>query len=138
MDKLLLIPQLLTAAEIEVATATCQTCEKRLGEKRRHPRTRRPLKGALRKGAKTPIPVDIIDLSPGGALLKLKNWIEMKEGEEISLELYPPRITSTDGSPSPLRVSALVKRVETDRGHLAIAFLENNDISSHSDCAGSR
>ena len=122
--KLLLVPQFLSTREIEAATATCQGCEKRLGEKRKHPRVRRPLRGVVFKEQGTTLQAKILDVSEGGALLELDGWIHFDQGEKASLEIQPTPMNQTGSSRPPIKVVGLVKRVEPEKRRLALAFLE--------------
>ncbi len=109
-----------------MAATVCQTCEKRLGERRRHPRVKRPLNGVLLTltGEDPPAQVDILEVSESGALIRLKDWIRLHEGQEICLVVYAPCETARRSSPQPVRVVGLIKRIESARWELAIAFVQ--------------
>ena len=127
INRVSLFPQLVAPLEVEAARAVCEKCGQRLGEERKHVRTKRPLAVALFKGDLPPIQGDIIDISQGGALVKLKHWVEFTEGERVRLEIYPPHLTSSDRPADARHVLGLVKRVEEKDGRLAVVFLEETD-----------
>jgi hypothetical protein len=127
VNRLLLVPQFLSAMEIETATTSCQACEKRLGERRRQRRVRRPLNGVLLTGEEVPAEVDILDLSDGGALIRLRDWVRLHEGEKVCLVIYFPPRTERRSSPKLVRVEGLIMRIEPAKWELAIAFLPEAD-----------
>jgi hypothetical protein len=127
VNRMLVVPQFLSATEIETATTTCETCEKRLGDKRRHRRVRRPLTGVLLTGEEVPTEVDILDLSDGGALIRLKDRLRLREGEKVRLVMYFPRETESRSSFELVRVGGLITRNEPAKWELAIAFLAEAD-----------
>jgi len=122
--KLLLVPQFLSKREIEAATVTCRGCEKRLGEKRKHRRTRRPFRGVLFKGQRTTLQAKILDVSEGGALLELEEWGHFEQGEKACLEIHPAPANPNGSSRPPIKVVGLVTRVEAEKRRLAMAFLD--------------
>jgi hypothetical protein len=124
VDRLSLVPQFLSTREIEAATATCQGCEKRLGEKRKHRRTKRPLRGVVFKEHGATLKAEILDVSEGGALLELEEWVQFEQGEKASLEIHPTPVNPTGSSRPPIKIVGLVKRVEPEKRRLAMAFLD--------------
>ena len=122
--KLLLVPQFLSTREIEAATATCQGCEKRLGEKRKHRRTRRLFRGVLFKEQGTTLQAKILDVSEGGALLELEEWGHFEQGEKACLEIHLAPANPNGSSRPPIKVVGLVTRVEAEKRCLAMAFLD--------------
>jgi hypothetical protein len=128
VNRLLVVPQFLSATESETATTTCETCEKRLGDRRRHRRVRRPLSGVLLTGEEVPpTEVDILDLSDGGVLIRLKDRVRLTEGEKVRLVIYFPRGTESRSSFELARVGGLIKRNEPAKWEMAIAFLAEAD-----------
>ena len=123
VDRLLLVPQFLSTREIEAATAMCQSCEKRLGEKRTHRRRRRFPTGVLFKEGGAPIRAKILDVSEGGALLEL-DWFHLEQDEEVTLEIHPTPANPIGPSRPPFKVVGLVKRVEPEKRRLAMAFVD--------------
>ena len=127
IDRVFLIPQLLHPSEIEATKQICQDCGKYLDQKRKYPRIKRPLQIILRRGQKTAIEGDIVDISEGGALIRLHHWADFYKGEEVVLEIYPSDVASEKTSTSVLKLSAQVKRIDTERKQLAIIFLGKID-----------
>ena len=127
IDRVFLIPQLLHPYEIEATKQICQDCGKYLDQKRKYSRIKRPLQIILRRGQKTAIEGDIVDISEGGALIRLHHWADFYKGEEVVLEIYPSDVASEKTSTSVLKLSAQVKRIDTERKQLAIIFLGKID-----------
>jgi PilZ domain len=127
IDRISLIPQLVPPLEIEGARTVCEKCGQRLGEKRKHVRTKRPLEVTLSKGDLPQIQGDIINISRGGALLKLRDWSRFTAGEKVRLTIYPPHSSSSKTPTWGIRLLGLIKRVEAKERKLAIEFLEGND-----------
>jgi len=127
IDRIALIPHLVPPLETEAARTVCEKCGQRLGEKRKHVRTKRPLQVALSKGDLPPIQGDIINISRGGALLKVRDWIRFTPGEKVRLEIYPPHLSLSKTPTKGIRLLGLIKRVEAQEQTLAIAFVEEND-----------
>jgi hypothetical protein len=127
IDRISLIPQFVTLVDLEAAIAVCKKCGLRLGEQRKHVRTKRPVQVALSKGDLPPIQGDIINISRGGALLKVRDWIRFTPGEKVRLEIYPPHLSLSKTPTKGIRLLGLIKRVEAKEQTLAIAFVEEND-----------
>ena len=129
IDRAYLIPQLLETSEIEATEQICRECGKYLHDKRKYPRIRRPFQIALFQGHKAAIEGNIVNISDGGALLELKSSADIGENERVVLDIYPAHPVS-DKRPSPvLKMSAQVKRVNTERKQLAVTFL--SEINSY-------
>jgi hypothetical protein len=124
VDRLLLVPQLLSAREIEAATATCQSCGKRLTDRRKHRRTRRLLTCVLFKEEGAPIQAKILDVSEGGALLELDGLLHLEQDEEVTLEILPAPVNPIGPSRPPIKVVGLVKRVEPEKRRVAMIYLK--------------
>jgi hypothetical protein len=127
VDRLLLVPQFLSRLERESAMATCQSCDKRSAERRKHHRTRRFLTAILFTEEGAPFHAKILDVSEGGALLELDGWGHFEQGERASLEIRPAPVNPTGSSRPPIKVVGLVKRVEPEKRRLAVAFLAEED-----------
>ena len=117
-----LIPQLLDPSEMGVIKKLCRTCGKYLNEKRKHPRVQRPFQINLQKGEGETIEGDIVNISEGGALIKLQSWADFHKNEEVILEIYPSRGASETVSTSRIRVSGVIGRIEDEKGQLAVIF----------------
>jgi len=127
IDRIALIPHLVPPLETEAARTVCEKCGQRLGEKRKHVRTKRPLQVALSKGGLPPIQGDIINISLGGALLKVRDWVRFTPGEKVRLEIHSPHLSLSKTPTKGIRLLGLIKRVEAQEQTLAIAFVEEND-----------
>jgi len=101
VDRLLLVPQFLSTRECEAARATCQSCEKRLAERRKHHRTRRFLTGVLFKERGAPYQAKILDVSEGGALLELDGWVHFEQDEKATLEIHSAPVSPAESSRPP-------------------------------------
>ena len=123
VDRAHLIPQLLNVSELETTRQICRECGKYLDDKRQYPRIRRPLQIALFQVHKTPIEGNIVNISDGGALIELKSWADLGENEKVVLNIYPSHPVSDKSPASVLKLSAQVKRVDTERKQLAVTFL---------------
>jgi c-di-GMP-binding flagellar brake protein YcgR len=120
-----LIPELVAPSEIEAARTVCEKCGLRLGEKRKHLRTKRPIEVTLSKGDLPPIQGEITDISQGGAFLKLREWVPFTVGEKVRLEIHP--LHSSKTPTEAIRLLGLITRVEAEERELAIAFPEERD-----------
>jgi hypothetical protein len=126
IDRISLIPNLVRPLEIDAARAVCQKCGRRLGEKRKHARTKRPLRATLSKGDLPPIQGDIINISRGGALLKVRDCLRFAPGERLRLEIHSPHSAVTRTPTEGIRLLGVVKRVEAKEQTLAVAFVEED------------
>ena len=122
-----LIPQLLDPSEIGVIKKLCRTCGKYLNEKRKHPRVKRSFQINLQKGNGKTIEGDVVNISEGGALIKLQNWADFEENEEVILEIYPSHGASETVSTSRIKVSGMIRRIEDEKDQLAVIFVKEID-----------
>jgi hypothetical protein len=127
IDRISLIPQFVTLSDIEAATTVCRKCGRRLGDQRKDVRTKRPLEVTVSKGDLPPIQGDIINISRGGALLKVRDWGRFTPGEKVRLEIHFSHLSVSKTPTQGIRVLGLIKRVEAKEQTLAIAFVEEND-----------
>lgn len=127
IDRAYLIPQLLDTSEIEATEQICRECGKYLEDKRKYPRIRRPLRITLLQGRETAIEGNIVNISHGGALIELKSWADIGKSERVVLNIYPSHPALEKSPTSVLKLSARVKRVDTERKQLAMIFLSEID-----------
>jgi hypothetical protein len=127
IDRISLIPQLVAPLEIEAARTGCEKCPHRLGDKRKHVRTKRPLEVILSKGDLPPIQGDIVNISRDGALVKVRDWGRFSAGDEVRLEIHSPHSSLGATPTKAIRLLGLIKRVEAKERKLAIEFLEENN-----------
>lgn len=119
-----LIPQLLGPSEIESIKKLCRTCGKYLDEKRKHPRVQGPFRITLQRSTGKTIKGDVVDISEGGALIKLHNGADFNKNEEVVLEIYPSRGTSETVSISRIKVVGMIRRIEDEKNQLAVIFVK--------------
>lgn len=122
LERVYLIPHLLDPMEIETIKQACENCTKR--NQRYHTRVSRPLRVVLIKGHGTPVEGDIVDISQGGACIKLKKRIAFARDEKLTLEIYHSEVNSEQKRTRITKVSALVRRTEPEKEKLAVSFLE--------------
>jgi hypothetical protein len=122
LERVYLMPHLLDPMEIETIKQACENCTKR--NQRYHTRVSRPLRVALIKDHGTPVEGDIVDVSQGGAYIKLKKWIAFARDEKLTLKIYHSEVNSEQSHSKITKVSALVKRTEPEKEKLAVSFLE--------------
>jgi len=127
IDRAFLIPQFLDASEIDSIEQICLNCGKYSDKRRKHPRIKRPLQIILLRGRKTALEGDVVNISKGGVLVKLQDWVDFDENEKVVLKIYPSQIAGKKTSISALKVSAQVKRIEAEKKQLAIIFLSEID-----------
>ncbi len=65
----------------------------------------------------------ILDVSEGGALLKLDGWVHFEQNEKATLEIHSALVNPNESSGPPIKVVGRVKRVEPEKSRLAMAFL---------------
>ena len=122
-----LIPQLVERSEVEATKQLCRTCGKYLEEKRAYPRVRRSLPAILSQGKKTAVKGEIVNISEGGALVKLNNWADFDENQKVTLEVYSSHAASGNGVGSGMEFTGEIKRVDGKERQVAIAFLKDFD-----------
>ncbi len=75
-------------------------------------------------GDAAPAEVNILNASESGAVIRLKDWSRLRDGQEICLVVDSPCERAGGFSPKPVRVGGRIKRIESARWELAIAFLQ--------------
>ena len=138
LDRAYLIPHLLDSSEIEAAKKVCRDCKKL--ERRDSYRIRRPLTVILTsQQPNTRVEGTVINSSATGALVKLKEWIDISNGQVVEVVL-----TSTNndnpGQPSSIamRESGVIKRHSRKRRQVAIMFLNSVDQDQCHQISGPR
>ena len=128
IDKVYLIPQLLSLSEIEGATKTCEQCHHYRSEKRKYRRVTRPFRVVVsNKKPKKSITGTVVDVSAKGALVKLDNWVNFDKDEKVNLELCYNAPSIKEELINVINLIGQVKRVAKEKQELAIAFIENRD-----------
>ncbi len=119
-----LIPQLLDRSEVEATRKNCLTCGKYLEERRKYSRVKRPLQVVLTKGKETSIEGEVVDISEGGALIRLKIWVDFARNEKVLLRIYSSHLESEKGSTPDIEAEGLIKRIDHQEQEMAVAFLK--------------
>jgi hypothetical protein len=128
IDKVYLIPQLLSVSEIEAATKTCEQCPHYRSEKRKYRRVARPFRVVVSNiKPKKSITGTVVDVSANGALIKLDNWVNFDKNETVNLKLCYIGPSITEEIINVTNVLGQVKRVAKEKQELAIVFIENAD-----------
>jgi len=122
-----LIPQLLDPSEIGVINKLCRTCGKYLNEKRKHPRIKRSYRIILQRSNGNTIEGEIVNISEGGALIKLQNRADLDKNEEVILEIYPSQGASETVSTSTIMVTGMIERIEDEKHQIAVTFIKEID-----------
>ena len=122
-----LIPQLLDPSEIGVINKLCRTCGKYLNEKRKHPRIKRSYRTILQRSNGNTIEGEIVNISEGGALIKLQNRADLDKNEEVILEIYPSQGASETVSTSTIMVTGMIERIEDEKHQIAVTFIKEID-----------
>jgi hypothetical protein len=122
-----LVPQLLNQSEIEPIRKRCRTCGKYLDEKRKYLRVAKPLHIILRKGDNATFKGHLVNISEGGALIKLQDWTDFDKDEEVVLEMYRFHGASDNTSISKKEVSGVVSRIGDERHQLAVLFIKDSN-----------
>lgn len=102
-------------------------------ERRKHKRFQKRLKSKIELTHKF-VELDGItkDLSQGGAFISTSGWSEVKENDKTTVRLsLPPKMTGQSDTLI-LQGPAVVRRIENDRGGIALQFakqLKTFDVS---------
>ena len=125
VDRVYLIPNLLSSPEIGEVKEICRKCGLYLNEKRKYMRLRKPFRVAVitdKKG--TRLQGKIINVSGVGALIMPDSWSDFAVKQEVELEIYSrPRATKKNDD-IVIKVSGSIKRVNEKNKQVAVMFLE--------------
>ena len=123
IDRAYLLPQLLDSSQIEAAKEACQNCEKL--ERREAPRIEKPLSVVISKnGVNTISEGTIVNVSEGGALIKLEDWANFRKDQTIEFKICYADKSSDQANSIVLNGSAVVKRIARKNQELGIMFLD--------------
>lgn len=122
-----LIPQFLDPSEIEVVSKLCRNCGKYQNEKRKHPRIKRSFRIILQNSNGKTFEGEIVNISEGGTLIRLKNRADLNKNEEVILEIYPSQQASETVSTSRTKVTGMVERTEDEKHQIAVTFIREID-----------
>ena len=127
IERALLIPQLLDPTEITDAKRLCEKCRQILIEKRKAVRVQRPLQVVItRRDHEESFHGTILDVSSGGALVKLENLPNFQMDEIFRLKIYSYSGVSNKSDTDAISVDGIVKRLAENKNEIAIVFVEEN------------
>ena len=125
VDRVYLIPHLLSSAEIAEVKKTCEKCGLYLNEKRKYIRLRKPFRVAVitdKRG--TRLQGKIINVSGFGALIMPDRWSDFAVKQEVELEIYSRPRASKNNDEIVIKVSGEIKRINDKDKQVAVMFLE--------------
>jgi hypothetical protein len=125
IERALLIPQILDPVQIAAAQRICDKCGQVRVERRKAVRVERPLRvdftkrdnGERYHGA-------ILNVSGGGALVKLKDWGNFHMEEIIHLILSSYGSVQNKSQNNTIRLDGIIRRLMQHQNAIAIAFIE--------------
>ena len=125
VDRIYLIPHLLSSTEVEEVKAICEKCGLYLSEKRKYFRLKRPFKVMVTAGAgEDQFSGRIVNVSGVGALVRFKDWPDFVVDQKVEIEIYSRRKDSTDLDKTVVKVTGEVKRIDAKDKQAAVMFLE--------------
>ena len=129
IERALLIPQLLDPTQITDAKRLCEKCGQILVEKRKDVRVKRPLRVVITKRAQEESFHGIsLDVSSGGALVKLENLPNFHMDEIFRLKIYSYSGVSDKSDTDAISVDGTVKRLAENENEIAIVFVEESSL----------
>jgi hypothetical protein len=127
IERTLLIPQLLDRTQIIDAKRLCEKCGQILVEKRKHVRVQRPLRVVItRWDQEESFHGTILDVSSGGALVKLENLPNFHMDEIFRLKIYSYSGVSHKSDNDAISVDGTVKRSAENENVIAVVFVEES------------
>jgi len=129
IERVLLIPQLLDLTQIIDAKRLCEKCGQIFVEKRKHVRVQRPLRVVITgRDQEESFHGTILDISSGGALVKLENLPNFHMEEIFSLKIYSYDGISDKSDTDAISVDGAVKRLADNKNEIAVVFLEESSL----------
>jgi len=127
IERTLLIPQLLDPAQIIDAKRLCEKCGQIIVEKRKHVRVQRPLRVVITgRDQEESFHGTILDVSSGGALVKLENLPNFHIEEIFRLKIYSYSDVSVKSDNDAISVDGAVKRLAENKNEIAVVFVEES------------
>jgi hypothetical protein len=131
IERALLIPQLLDPTEIIDAKRLCEKCGQIFVEKRKHARVQRPMRVIItRQDQEESFHGTILNVSSGGALVKLKNLPNFHMEEILLLKIYSYTGVSDKSDNDAISVDGAVERLAENNNEVAIVFVEESSLES--------
>jgi phenylpyruvate tautomerase PptA (4-oxalocrotonate tautomerase family) len=125
VDRVYLIPHLLSPSEIAEVKETCEKCGLYLKEKRKYIRLKKPFRLAVITDERgTRLDGKIINVSGVGALIMPDSWSDFAVDQEVKLEIYSRPRASKEKNEIVIKVSGVIKRVNDKDKRVAVMFLE--------------
>jgi len=129
IERALLIPQLLDPTQIIDAKRLCEKCGQILVERRKAMRVQRPLRVVItRRDQEESFHGTILDVSSGGALVKLENLPNFHMDEILRLKIYSYSGVSDKLDTDVISVDGAVKRLAENKNEIAIVFVEESSL----------
>jgi len=129
IERALLIPQLLDPSEITDAKRLCEKCRQILVEKRKNERVKRPLRAIItRRDQEETLHGTILDVSSGGALVKLEDLPNFHVDEICLLKIYSYDSFSGKLDTDAISVDGIVKRLAENKNKIAFVFIEESGL----------
>ena len=127
VERAFLIPQLLDPTQITDAKRLCEKCRQILVEKRKEVRVKRPLRVVItRRDQEESFHGTILDVSSGGALVKVENLPNFHMDEILRLQIYSYSGVSDTLDTDAISVDGVVKRLAENKNEIAIVFVEDS------------
>ena len=125
VDRIYLIPHLLSSTEVEEVKAICEKCGLYLSEKRKYFRLKRPFRVMVTAGAgEDQFRGRIVNVSGVGALVRFKDWPDFVVDQKVEIAIYSRQKDSTDLDKTVIKVTGEVKRIDAKDRQAAVMFLE--------------
>ena len=129
IERALLIPQLLDPTQIIDAKRLCEKCVQIFVEKRKDVRIKRPLRVVITKrDQEESFHGTILDVSSGGALVKLENLPNFHMDEIFRLKIYSYNGVSDKSDTDAISVEGAVKRLAENKNEIAIVFVKESSL----------
>ena len=129
IERALLIPQLLDPTQIIDAKRLCEKCGQILVKRRETTRVQRPLRVVItRQDQEESFHGTILNVSSGGALLKLDNLPNFHMDEIFRLKIYSSGGFSDKSNTDAISVDASVKRLDENKNEIAVVFVKESNL----------
>ena len=107
----------------------CEKCVQIFVEKRKAVRAKRPLRVVItRRDQEESFHGTILDVSSGGALVKLENLPNFHMDEILRLKIYSYNGVSDKSDTDAISVDSVVKRLAENKNEIAIVFVEESSL----------
>jgi c-di-GMP-binding flagellar brake protein YcgR len=107
----------------------CEKCGQILVERRKAMRVQRPLRVVIaRRDQEESFHGTILDVSSGGALVKLENLPNFHMDEILRLKIYSYSGVSDKSDTDAISVDGAVKRLAENKNEIAIVFVEESSL----------